>query len=220
MAFSDVLAALRKQKGLSQTQVAAFLSERGAPLTQKGVSKWECGDTTPNAEQFLLLCDLYEIRDVLSVFLHKQNTQDGLNALGQSRMAEYRALLLASDAFCRPSEPALPLYDMDTAYSAADIAKRTRAAAVPAAQAPKGATLALCIRGESMTPLFESGQLVYVRECSTLATGDFGVFYVNGRLHCKLYMAAGEELVSVNEKFPPMRIRPDDAFQIIGAVIL
>ncbi|MDO5111255.1 MAG: XRE family transcriptional regulator [Clostridia bacterium] len=221
MALSDTLSTLRKEKGLSQTQVAAFLCENGSPLTQKGISKWECGDTTPNAEQFLLLCDLYEVRDVLSVFLHKPSDEARLNALGQSRAAEYRALLLANEAFCRQIEPTLPLYDMDTAYAAAALAKGAAGELVSAASAPEGATQVLRIRGESMTPLFEDGQLVYLQACETLSMGDFGVFYLNGRLCCKLYMAAaGTELVSVNEKFPPIRIQENDDFHIVGKVIL
>ncbi|MDD4074485.1 MAG: XRE family transcriptional regulator [Eubacteriales bacterium] len=218
MALSDTLAALRKQKGLSQTQVAAFLSENGAPLTQKGVSKWERGDTTPSAAQFLLLCELYQVRDVLSVFLDQPNEEATLNASGQSRLREYLHMLLANEEFCEPR--ALPLYDMNTAYKAADLTHRAAAALLPASQAPQDAAFALRVRGESMSPLFEDGQIVYLQACASLCAGDFGAFFLNGALHCKLYMAAaGTELVSVNEKFPPIRVQPHDDFRILGKVI-
>ena len=218
MALSDTLAALRRQKGLSQTQVAAYLSESGAPLTQKGVSKWERGDTTPNAAQFLLLCELYEVRDVLSVFLDKPNEEAPLNAAGQSRLREYLHMLLANEAFCEP--PAIPLYDMHTTYKASALQSRDAAERLPASQAPVSAAFALRVRGESMSPLFEDGQNVYLTSCDALSPGDFGAFFLNGHLCCKLYMAAaGAELVSVNENFPPIRVQPSDDFRILGKVI-
>lgn len=220
MAISDVLSALRKEKGLSQAQVAAFLSGRGLSLTQKGVSKWERGDTAPNAEQFLLLCELYEVRDVLSVFMAKPGDDAKLNALGQSRVAEYRSMLLSSDAFRRAAEPALPLYDMNAAYPSG-LSPESSVGALPASKAPSGAEMGLIIRGDSMSPLFEDRQTVFLKGCVELSPGDFGVFLLNGRLCCKLYMrSSGAELVSVNERFPPVSVREDDDFHIVGKVLL
>ena len=47
MELGACLQALRKQAGLSQTQAAEYLTEQGLPMTQRGISKWERGDTPP-----------------------------------------------------------------------------------------------------------------------------------------------------------------------------
>ena len=45
MTFSEVFAALRKKEGLSQNEMAERLF-----VTRQAVSRWECGETTPNLE--------------------------------------------------------------------------------------------------------------------------------------------------------------------------
>lgn len=45
MAFSEIFSALRKKEGLSQSEMAQRLF-----VTRQAVSRWECGETTPNLE--------------------------------------------------------------------------------------------------------------------------------------------------------------------------
>jgi len=68
MSFGRRLAVLRRGKGLSQTDVARYITEAGYPVRTQAVSKWETDSTQPSAAQFLALCRLYDIHDVLSVF--------------------------------------------------------------------------------------------------------------------------------------------------------
>jgi transcriptional regulator with XRE-family HTH domain len=56
MDFSKKLYALRKQKGLSQEELANHLE-----VTRQTVSKWELGDSTPDLEKLVLLAELFEI---------------------------------------------------------------------------------------------------------------------------------------------------------------
>ena len=65
MQIGEVLAARRRSLGLSQAELAARLSRRGYPVSNQAVSKWEKGATLPNAEQFLCLCELLRIEDIL-----------------------------------------------------------------------------------------------------------------------------------------------------------
>lgn len=56
MEFKDKLYRLRKQKGLSQEELANRLN-----VSRQTVSKWEVGDSTPDMEKLIALSDLFEI---------------------------------------------------------------------------------------------------------------------------------------------------------------
>ena len=105
MAYSDTLAKLRKDKGYTQADVAAFLSERSArTYTFKNISHWETGVSLPPIEQFLLLCELYGARDIQETFrgLRTELREMALlNPLGVSRAREYIAMLSQTPLFAR-----------------------------------------------------------------------------------------------------------------------
>lgn len=56
MDFGSRLYELRKQKGLSQEELAAQLD-----VTRQTVSKWEVGDSTPDMEKLAALAGVFEI---------------------------------------------------------------------------------------------------------------------------------------------------------------
>ena len=56
MEFNNKLYELRKQKGLSQEELANKLN-----VSRQTVSKWELGDSTPDMEKLTGLSDLFEI---------------------------------------------------------------------------------------------------------------------------------------------------------------
>ena len=118
MHIGDTLAGLRREAGLSQGAAAAYLTDSGCPCTQKSISKWERGVNLPNAQQLLLLCRLYGVRDVLHRFLGMEDALSGLNALGRRRVEEYIRLLKGDAAFgeevpeARKPGRVIPLYDL------------------------------------------------------------------------------------------------------------
>lgn len=56
MEFSNRLYELRKQKGLSQEELANRLN-----VTRQTISKWEVGDSTPDMEKLVAISDLFGI---------------------------------------------------------------------------------------------------------------------------------------------------------------
>lgn len=56
MEFHNRFYQLRKQKGLSQEEVANRLN-----VTRQTISKWELGDSTPDMEKLTAISDLFEI---------------------------------------------------------------------------------------------------------------------------------------------------------------
>lgn len=56
MEFNNRLYELRKQKGLSQEELAGRLN-----VSRQTVSKWEIGDTTPDMEKLAAISELFDI---------------------------------------------------------------------------------------------------------------------------------------------------------------
>ena len=56
MEFNNKLYELRKQKGLSQEELASRLN-----VSRQTVSKWEIGDSTPDMEKLIAISDLFNI---------------------------------------------------------------------------------------------------------------------------------------------------------------
>ena len=56
MEFGNRLYELRKQKGLSQEELANRMD-----VTRQTVSKWELGDSTPDMDKLVLLGELFDI---------------------------------------------------------------------------------------------------------------------------------------------------------------
>lgn len=56
MEFNNKLYQLRKQKGLSQEELANRMN-----VSRQTISKWEVGDSTPDMEKLIALSDLFEI---------------------------------------------------------------------------------------------------------------------------------------------------------------
>lgn len=56
MTVGERLLELRKKKGLSQEEVANTLN-----VSRQTVSKWEIGDSTPDFDKIIPICNLYEI---------------------------------------------------------------------------------------------------------------------------------------------------------------
>ncbi len=56
MVFHNKLYNLRKQKGLSQEELANRLN-----VSRQTVSKWEIGDSTPDMEKLIAISDLFDI---------------------------------------------------------------------------------------------------------------------------------------------------------------
>ena len=56
MEFNNKLYELRKQKGLSQEELANRLN-----VSRQTISKWEVGESTPDMEKLVAISDLFEV---------------------------------------------------------------------------------------------------------------------------------------------------------------
>ena len=112
--FGVTLTKLRKRKHIKQSELAALLADRGISVTNQAISKWETGKTVPNAIQFLIICDIYGVEDVMSCFSNDQEEKlsrrktagreemfSGLNENGRKMVTELIQVLSESDRYAQ-----------------------------------------------------------------------------------------------------------------------
>ncbi|EME3493568.1 helix-turn-helix domain-containing protein [Enterococcus faecium] len=77
---------------------------------------------------------------------------------------------------------------------------------------------AVKVNGDSMLPLFEDGQVIFVKSTSDVRDGQIIVCQVNNEAFVK--KLSGNKLVSLNKKYEDISICDTDDFKIYGVVVL
>lgn len=109
---------------------------------------------------------------------------------------------------------------------------------VPASSVPAGAEFGIYVSGDSMEPRYHSGQIVWVKRCEELECGDIGIFVYDDCGYLKKYDEHTPDktqaefltdsygvvhnqpvLVSLNTKYSPIIISPEQRFKIVGKVL-
>lgn len=74
------------------------------------------------------------------------------------------------------------------------------------------------VNGDSMLPLFEDNQILFVRKTSDVRDGQIIVCTLNNETYVKKIM--GNRLVSLNKKYDDIQINEYDDFSVVGVVVL
>jgi len=82
---------------------------------------------------------------------------------------------------------------------------------------PRNADFALRVRGDSMTPMYEDDDIVFVKANVIVESGQIGVFVLNDEGYLK--MLRGNKLISLNDEYDPIVIEEWDSFFCAGRVI-
>ena len=228
--FGEILAEIRAERGISQKDMALRLKKFGVSVTNQAVSKWEKNATVPNALQFLAICELLGITDVMSAFQGKRPASPwaGLNRAGREKVREYIELLALSEKYRAPAfEPAaeirtLPLYHIAASAGTGQFLDSGDYDMVEADDSvPPNANFGVKIAGDSMEPLFTNGQIVWVRQQQVLNTGEIGIFLYDGSAYCKK-MERGDKLlrlISLNPQYPPIEVEKEADIRVLGKVV-
>lgn len=233
MPFVDLgktLASLRKSKKLLQDDVVRLMDEREVPVTRSTYSRWENNQAMPQADQFLSLCQIFGVRDVLGTFAMTPRVEDPLTEEGRSKVAEFERILIASNMFA-PIAKVIPfqrrqrrVYDenpvsagtgqfLDTPnYTMVDIDD----------DVPDCVDFGVRVSGDSMEPAFVDGQTVWIQQREVIEDGEIGIFYLNGQSFIKKLKTVkdGVQLVSLNfKKYAPIVVNINDEFRAFGKVI-
>ncbi len=217
------IAALRKEKGLSQKALAEKLSALGEEISDKAVSKWEKGATLPSARQFLLCCRALGLRDISGEFMN-EGLARGLNAAGRQRLEEYAQLLRRSGMFeekAPRSGRMIRLYTLAVSAGPGQFQDDDDFELVYDSHAPGEADFAVRVAGDSMEPRFHDGQVVYIRRQESLAEGQIGLFSWEGSAYIKELRLGpeGPLLHSLNRAYGDIVISEPQSLRIFGRVL-
>jgi len=92
----QILAGTRKRNGYSLVAFSELLRHYGVDVSDKGISKWEKGYTTPSIYQLVAICYALNIKEGPSYFTKNFQKPALLNDIGQKKVAEYEMDLIAS----------------------------------------------------------------------------------------------------------------------------
>lgn len=148
------LTSLRRMAGYTQVQVTRLLAERGYEIQSAGISKWEKDLTMPNAAQFLALCQIYGVTDVLGTFTDS-GASSNLNEEGRRLVANYVRVLEASGLYAETKPSAartLPLYDLAVSAGTGQFLDGESYELIDSYDAPRRADFAVRVAGDSMEP--------------------------------------------------------------------
>ena len=241
------ISAARQERGVGMRELQRLLKDRGIEVGYASLFRWENGDTVPNAYQLLAICDALEIPDASSYFM---NGRADLDETGLRKLAEYRKDLIASGRYApvritESEEPAIRYIEMPVSTLAVSAGtgqfldeENIVLMRFPETGVPAGADFALRVSGDSMEPIYQDHQLVWVQTCNTLRPGEVGIFVLDGEGFLKAYEerepAADEVedytdstgavhkkpvLISYNPKYAPRVVTPSSSFQICGRVL-
>lgn len=222
MALSGAIKELRVQKGLTQQLLADKLG-----VSVVTIRCWEAGTKNPSMSALICISDTFDISidSMLGVEHRKKLATDSYSSRERRLISEYRMLDVYGkdvvDAVCevekarvnkqsmvrKSSHPEIyvPHYVTPSAAGQAfpndnDVLEMVR---VPRDCAASHADFAVSISGDSMYPLINDGDIVFVQQTSELRNGEVGIFEVDGATYCKhFYMDQHRNitLVSANQE--------------------
>ena len=238
IAIGNTLAELRRAQKLMQKDIAAKLSAYGFSVSTKTIHNWEKGLAQPSIPQFLALCDILGVDDVMWRFAGLQKgPYAGLNPAGRQKARElidllhhiemYKTIPEAINGRADPEEHTeaprlLRLYDIPASAGTGNFLDDSGYEMIRAPDyVPAAAGFALRISGDSMEPLIRDGQIIWIKEQEALNSGDIGIFVYSGEVYCKKLIAGGDKayLRSINENYDDIEIKEDFGFKTIGRVV-
>lgn len=240
------LSEARQANGWTLAELRDRLSDLGMETSRSCISKWETGVNAPNAYQLVALCKALGIVDDISELTASRIAE--LNMEGLQKVRAYRADLIASGNYT----PAvlneansieyvdMPLADLPASAGPGAFLDSCgyELFSFPKASVPAKADFALRVSGDSMEPIYNNGQIVWVQECTELRPGQVGIFLYDG---CGYIKVLGEQepntdvrefyetsdgrrmmqpvLISYNKAYSPIVISPHREFKMIGKVL-
>ncbi len=228
--IGKVIARHRKNKKMSQPELAKRLTENGYPIKAGSVSAWELGVNQISGPLLLEVCKILEITDIYEEFIGKNpdNPFSTLNEKGKSKLMEYATLLLLSDEYKKiepiiiPFTRKLPLFDLPASAGTGHFLDGESYEMMEVGnEVPTTADFGIKVSGDSMTPRFLDKQIVWVQKTESLHDGEFGIFYLDGNSYIKKLQdnQDGLFLISLNPDYPPIPVKEDSSFKTFGRVV-
>lgn len=215
MGNSQNLKKILRDKKIQQKQLSLTIH-----VPESTVSSWFKKDTNIPSEYVIPICDFLNISPYLLLAgkEYYSNNNIVLSAEEKKIVNEYRYLSNESKSDIRSSLKHLYDMEMSSELSLPTISIKHSAFKVSAGvgewlSAPdewenivildtpqsRKADFALTIKGDSMTPDFEDGDIVLVKQQSSVDIGQICIYTIDGNGYIKKF--GGDRLISLNDKY-------------------
>ena len=184
---------LRLGAGYSQEQLARKLK-----ISQGAVSQWEKEKTVPDTNMLLEMASLFNVS--LDEFADDSPRRELDGVVAMRRLA----VPIVGSIACSPQREPEVIPD-----GYADLPEGVRA------------DFALKCKGDSMSPMFNDGDLVLIRQQPEVESGQVAAVGINGETTLKhVYKTDnGLLLFANNPKYEPIQTKPEDDVLIFGLAV-
>ena len=228
MKWNQRLAQMRKDLQMTQSQAVQAMHRYLPPeawVRVAALSSWERGDTQPRVQQALALAAVYGC-DPYYLFGTSQ-MGGGLNTEGLAKLSEFRQLLAESSRYraqevTRRAVHYLPVYLQPASAGTGQWLDDETAEQIEVDDSvPERAQFGVRLAGDSMSPRFADGQIVWIRPTQEAENGEIVLCALNGQGYCKKLRMdeGGVMLVSLNPAYAPISVRDTDTLRIFGTVV-
>ena len=241
-AIGKAIVKARKRMKLTQNELCDYLRQYGLTVKKASLSKWETGENVLNAYQLLAVCHALDIENVRDYFASDPDQLSPLDEQGLQKLRDYKEDLIASGRY-RPESGAggeiryveMPVSMLPVSAGTGEFldAESFEMVSFPESSIPAGAEFGIRVSGDSMEPVYQDGQIVWVRPCQSLHPGEVGVFLYDGNGYLKVFgeQAASEGadgegpvqkqpvLLSYNKKYEPILVLSEAVFRVAGKAL-
>lgn len=229
--FGQTLAKHRKRLKMNQQALCDELKIYGFNISAAGISAWEKNVNSPGSKQFLALCQILGITNIYDEFIgfRPDDPYSQLNVTGRQKAMEYINLLLLSDEYKRKEDTIIPiqkrtfkLFNLPVSAGTGEFLDSDDYELIQVgSEVPENADFGVRIHGDSMMPRFVNGQMVCIEQTEVLLNGEIGIFYLDGNAYCKKLQNIKNNvyLLSLNEKYEPIKVTKESTFKIFGRVL-
>lgn len=244
--IGGVIANARNRNALSLSKLSVLLQNYGVTASPSAISKWEMGGSTPNPYQLIALVQALDMDCDLSFFM-SDGPKPELNEEGMNKLKDYKADLIATGRYKPEVRNSHIIKFIEMPVSNLAVSAGTGAfldegnfemLSFPESSVPEKADFAVRVSGDSMEPVYQDGQIVWVQICDHVRVGEVGVFLYDGEGYIKEYNEQKPEgrdmeefidsygtlhmqpvMVSYNQKYEPKIISANAGFKVIGRVL-
>lgn len=221
--IGTIIKKYRKTKNITQKQLSQLTG-----FNQNTISNHENGNRSLNEHDIniyaqALNIELYEfftyspddktICDIHSVLktLNQEQKNEVLNFIHQQQIT----------SFPKPSSYVVDLYGYVSAGSGETLFDNPIEQIISHQPVPKH-DLALQVNGDSMLPLFNDKDILFVEKQTQLQSGQIGVFIINNEAYVKKLKIENNaiRLISLNKKYKDLIFTENDNIVTVGKVLL